>query len=146
MDDLSAQAQEKEIDGVTYKSWPISFSKGRPALMRLLGILSPVLSSMVGAKSKADTAAALFGALPASLSDADLAYFAKLYGDAAQYKGEDGNWVPLIEKSQPAHFEGRYLAYFQWLAFCSEVNFAGFFTGMGRVAKSDAPAATETST
>ena len=132
-----ARAQEREIDGVMYKAWPIPFAKGRPALVRLLGIVGPVLSKITNAKS-AEAASALFSALPASLTDADLTYFANLFGDASAYKTIDGHWAPLVDKTQATHFEGRYLAFFQWLGFCVEVNFSGFFTGMSSALRSAA--------
>lgn len=129
MADLSLKAQEKEIDGVVYKAWPVPFSIGRPTLVRLVGILAPMLARMVSADGK-EVSAAVFETLPSVISDADLTYFAKVFGDAAQYRNDAGDWVPLVEKNQAAHFEGRYLAYFQWIVFCARVNFEGFFTGI----------------
>lgn len=139
MNNLEAKAIEEEIDGVLYKVWPVPFSVGRPALVRVIGLLSPVLSSMLAAKSKQEMGAALFSTLPASMSDADLVYFAKLFGDASQYKNSEGNWAPLVDKVQSAHFEGRYLAYFQWLALAMRCNFAGFFSGLKSVVKDADP-------
>ena len=130
MADLSTKAIEEEIDGVMYKVWPLPFSVGRPALVRLLGVLSPILSGVFKAQSEAGQAAALFEALPAALTDADLAYFGKVFGDASQYRTASGDWAPLIEKIQAEHFADRYFAYFRWIALAARCNYAGFFAGI----------------
>jgi hypothetical protein len=131
MADLMERAQEREIDGVTYKVWPIAFKpNGMTALMRLLKIVAPAVGSLMAEKSKEAMASALFGTLPTLLSDSDLDYFGRVFGDAAQYQSDDGKWIPLIDKNQAKHFDGRYFAYFRWLIFCCEVNFGNFFDGI----------------
>lgn len=134
---LDSKAIEREIDGVTYKVWPIPFGVGRPVLIRLLGVLSPVLAGVFKASTKEGMAAAVFDSLPSVLSDADLSYFSKVFGDAAQFKNERGDWQPLVEKNQGDHFAGRYLAFFQWIVLACEVNYASFFAGIKNGASAD---------
>lgn len=124
---LEERQQTREIDGVVYRVTPLPFGTGRPALMRLLKVMAPVLSAALAEPTNAN--AALLAALPTALSDDDLAWFARIFGDASQY--QDGSrWVPLIQQNQELHFAARYEAFFRWLLFCVEVNFGGFFGGI----------------
>lgn len=128
MADLRDRAIEEEIDGVAYKVWPVPFSIGRPALVRLLGILSPILAAAFRGGTR--DIAGVFEALPAALGDSDLQYFGKVFGDAAQYKNDKGDWCPLVDKVQADHFAGRYLAFFQWIVLAVRCNYGGFFDGI----------------
>lgn len=131
MVDLSNRAQEREIDGIRYKVWPISMKPhGTAALVRLIKLISPVLASVLKADTKAAMGAALFEALPNTLTESDIDYFAKVFGDAAQYLNDKGEWAPLVDKVQADHFAGRYFALFQWIAFAAEVNYGNFFVGI----------------
>jgi hypothetical protein len=126
---LEEKAQTREIDGRAFRAWPLPFGLGLTALVRLSGIVSPVLSSMFKGATESERMAGLFDALPAALSVDDVQYFARLFGDASHVKDGD-NWVPLVEKNQAERFEGQYMAFFKWLTFCMEVNFSGFFDGV----------------
>lgn len=120
---LSDKNQEKEIDGFTYVVTPLPFGVGRQALMRLIRVVSPVFSAALGGGK---VEAAIFNALPLALSDDDVVYFAKVFGDASRYK--DGEkLVPLVSQNQELHFAARYKAFLQWLIFCVEVNYKDFF-------------------
>jgi hypothetical protein len=140
--DLMEQRQEREIDGVMYEAWPLKFEKGRPALVKLMATWAVIMGSVTrGAAQGAGAISGVFEALPLALSDADFTYYAKLFGDASRFKapaaseGADDRWVPLLERTQNEHFQGRYSAYFQWIAFCMEVNFSNFFDGISGVLK-----------
>lgn len=123
--------QEREIGGVVYKTHPLPFEEGIKALLRFIRVLSPVLSAAFSQASKSDAVAGVFAALPTVLTDDDVKWFAEKFGQAAWYKGDsEDQWVPLVTKNRPEHFELRYLEYFQWIGFCAEVNFAPFFSGI----------------
>ena len=117
--------QKREIDGVTYIVNPLPFGVGKTALLRFTKIAGPVLASAAGDMG----GVGLIAAITASLTDADVTYFAKTFGDACWYVDGEKN-VPLVEKNQADHFDGRYAAFFEWLAFNVEVNFGPFFVGM----------------
>lgn len=120
---LEDKAKEKEIDGVTYSSWPVPTSTGIPALKRTIDIISPLMVGYGEGKEMG-----LFAALPTALSDKDIEYYQKTFGNASKYR--DGqNWVPLVYQNQDLHFAGRYMALLQWIVFNMEVNFSGFFSG-----------------
>lgn len=140
---LEDRAIEEEIDGVMYRVWPIPMKPyGTAALVRLIKIVSPVLAGMLKAGTKQEVGAALFDALPDALSEADVDYFAKAFGDAASYMNDKGEWAPLVDKVQAQHFAGRYWAYFKWIALAARCNYAGFFDGMRAAAASGDPPGT----
>ena len=124
---LEERQQEKEIDGTLYRVTPLPFGIGQKALMRLLKVLSPVLSAALSDNSQG----AMLSAIPGALTEDDLAWFARTFGDASFYQ-EGGKWVPLVTKNQELHFAGRYETFFRWLIFSIEVNFSGFFSGLSR--------------
>lgn len=128
---IEDQAQEREIDGFTYRVNPLPFGAGRKVLMRVLRVLGPVIVAAADGGSQAQQGAAVLATLPQALSDADLDHFAKTFGDASFYRGGGSgvDWVPLVEQNQEQHFAGRYAAFTAWLLLCLEVNYAGFFTG-----------------
>lgn len=131
---LMARAKEKEIGGVTYEAWPLVNDVGLPALLRLIRMMSPILAESIGAgTNKAAAAAAVISSLPSLLKDEDVLHFARLFGSCSRYRDEaTGNMVPLVWQNQGMHFAGEYLRQLQWLTFCVEVNYGGFFSGIGK--------------
>lgn len=126
-------AQEKEIDGVMYKSQPVRSKQGTRALLRLMRIVGPIFASALRETGRASIAAAL-EALPTALTDGDVEYFSELFGTASWYAGDGGEWKPLAKTNkidlQDEHWAGRYLQFLRWLIFNVEVNFGGFFAGV----------------
>ncbi len=120
---LEERTQEREINGVNYSVTPLPFGVGRKTLMRLVKIISPIAA----AAFRGDNAG-VFEALPLALTDDDVEYFAKIFGQQSRYL-EDGNWKPLLPANQEMHFAGRYAEFVKWLVFSIEVNFGGFFSG-----------------
>ena len=138
--DLSTRAQERIIDGVNYRAWPVPFSVGRPLLVRAAKIAAPAFAAALKsagepASTGAQQAAQMSGALEAIgayLTDTDVVKFADAFGSASSYwgekKGGEEGWIPLVVANQDMHFAGRYSAFLQWLQFNMEVNgFADFF-------------------
>lgn len=129
---IELQKQEREIGGVIYEVTPLPFGIGQKALMRFLRIAAPLLAAATGKdKDGVSVGAAVMKEFPSIVSDSDLEYFSKVFGDTSRYESE-GKRVPLVVGNQEHHFAGRYYEYFQWLVFCLEVNFRGFFAGMMR--------------
>lgn len=132
---INEKKQTREIDGTTYEAWPVPFGVGRPALVRLVKIASPIIEGVArGRELGWGEVAGLFSALPSAFTDDDLVYFARIFGNASRYKGTDANsveaWIPLVERNHAAHFAERYHVFLQWLVFHLEVNFTSFFVGM----------------
>src|SRR5581483_3163331 len=122
------RAKTREIEGVTYTVTPVTFSIGRPAIMRLLKIVTPVVGAFYREGTQQEGIAAILETLPGVLCDADVIYFAETFGPHSTYADGDKQ-VPLVPKNQEQHFDGKFLEYFRWLIFCIEVNCAGFFGG-----------------
>lgn len=130
--DLSAQTIEQEIEGFNYQITPLPFGRGRKALMRLIKVVSPVLSSAFKEGVDSDKLRMIsnaLDALPKSLDDNDLTYFAKEFGDTSRF-ADGGKWVPLLPAKQETHFAGRYLAFLRWLTACIKLNYGNFFDGV----------------
>ncbi len=142
--DLSARSEERTIDGVNYKCWPVPFGVGRPLLVRAFKAVAPAFAAAFksGGTGGGGMAAAL-EAIAASLDDTDIAKFATAFGDASSFWGElkEGEgWKPLPTVVQNLHFAGRYDAFLQWLIFAMEVNgFARFFSTLKDEAASPIP-------
>lgn len=134
---LDERKQERIIDGVVYEVTPLPFGIGRRALSRFVAIAAPVIGSVMERTSTGSIEKAVASALPVlatSLTDDELSYFAKTFGNASRYQDGD-RMVPLLEAQQEAHFSGRYTAFFEWLAFSVEVNFSPFFRDLIEIAK-----------
>src|SRR6266850_8262074 len=117
---LEERKQSRAIEGVTYEVTPLPFGVGQKALMRTIKVVSPILAAAfrAGVDTKDPTFyAGLFEALPSALTDEDLTWFAKVFGDASVYL-ENGKNVPLVPSNQELHFAGRYMEFFKWLIFC----------------------------
>jgi hypothetical protein len=124
---------EKEIGGVTYRTRPLAFSVGLPLLKRLIDVVAPVVAAGLRG-GRAQAAANILDVLPQAFTEKDVERFADAFGKVSQYLDADsGQWVTLIKNpkidNRERHFTGRYLEFMQWLFFCVEVNFAGFFGG-----------------
>src|SRR5262245_27205547 len=110
---LEEKRQTREIDGVTYAVTPLPFGVGQKALIRTLKVLSPIMAAALKDRANGATGAAIFETLPGALTEEDVAWFAKVFGDASQFQLE-GKWIPLLVDQQELHFAGRYLAFFKW--------------------------------
>lgn len=130
--DLESQAIEEEIEGFTYKLVPLPFGRGRRALMRLVRVMSPILSATFRDGEQLDKLRMISRALevlPQSLSDDDVTFFAKEFGDCSSYL-DGSKWVPLLPAKQEQHFAARYLAFLRWLSASIKLNFGNFFSGV----------------
>jgi hypothetical protein len=135
---------EREIDGVTYRTVPLGFAQGLPILKRLMDIAAPALAATLraGDGGKAATAAekkrqlaamgaGLMAVLPSTLQTEDLTTFAKAFGAQSSYLNDDAKWCSLAKDAdRNLHFTQRYMPFLRWLIFCVEVNFASFFSGI----------------
>ncbi len=128
---LRDRAQFREIDGVKYEVWPLGHSLAQRILTKFLRSMA----AMAGAVDAPDSAQ--LGALARALSDEDIDFIAKNFGDASAYESEDGKSVPLVKVVQDMHFAGRFDVFLRWLLFCAEVNFSGFFDTARRQAIAD---------
>lgn len=136
---LEERAQTRTIDGIEYKTHPVTFGVGRPLLLKVAKAAAPMMKAIAtnatrvatGGDAEVQSAMAeAFSAIISNIDDRDLAQMAQAFGDVSSYFDGKNN-VPLISMTQEMHFAGRYDAFVQWLLFCMEVNgFARFFTSI----------------
>lgn len=129
---IEERVQQRTIDGFTYEVTPVTAAAGYKALLRFMKLASPVLSAaMDGGKTMEQAAAAALSKLATTVEEGDLLYFAKLFGPQTKFceEGKESSdcWATLTSDAQELHFAARYMAMFDWLKFCMEVNFGGFF-------------------
>jgi hypothetical protein len=125
---IEERRQERIIDGYTYSVVPLPTAAGLQALDRFKNVAAPLIAGFLSSETTGleGAAAAAMEMLPKAISYADVAYFQKVFGDTSVYIDGEKK-VPLTVGNQEIHFSGRYMALFDWLAFCMEVNFRGFF-------------------
>lgn len=120
---IPERQQRREIDGVIYVVNPLPFGIGNTALIRFTRLIGGALASISGdAKGVASV-----GAMVNSLSEKDVDYFRDVFGNACWYVDQEKD-VPLVKQNQDKHFDGRYSAFYEWLAFNVEVNFGSFLS------------------
>lgn len=129
------EAQTRDIGKHTYTVTPLDAIKGRRAFVRLANAAAPVLS-------RASSPEDLVGTLLSALSEKDVDHFCDLFGLTSTVTGGDyGERTPLLTNNTfMNHFAGNYLDLLEWLAFCVEVNFGSFFTGIGALVDRIKPA------
>ena len=115
--------QTRVIDDVTYVVNPLPFGIGNKALLRFTRVVGAALASIKTGSS----GVASMGAIVSGLSDDDVDYFAKTFGNASWYLDGEKS-VPLVPVNQETHFDGRYEAFYGWLLLCIEVNFGSFLS------------------
>lgn len=112
---------------------------GRATLTRLLKTLGPAMGAFLEGRDLAkiegepsgSAMAKVLAELSGSLSDEDLDYFCRTFGEATLVETEAGRQVPLTLETQELLFAGKYDELFKWLLFCLEVNYSSFLAGFG---------------
>lgn len=127
---LDEKAQTRTIGDDVYRVHPVAFGVGRKALIKLVKIVAPMLAAASAPGTKDDKIAALLTALPESLSEDDVEYFADVMGAASWIDHADGRQQALVKQNRELLFGHKYLEFFQWLGFALEVNYAPFFSGV----------------
>lgn len=113
--------QERVIGGTTYKVRPLGHTLARKVFVRAAKAIGPA------AAAAAEDPAKAVGALVENVTDSDLEWIADVFGKVTQYEGPDG-WPFLHKDARELRFGGgKLFEFFEWLAFCLEVNYADFF-------------------
>lgn len=123
------RTEEKRIGGYCYRVTQLDVITGIEVLARFMNTVGPSLGSL----EKLDEAGVVkaLGSLATTLKADDVRYFMTKFAKlTAVSEGDikDGN-EPQLSDILEAHFAGRYLDLFKWLAFCFEVNYRSFFVG-----------------
>ncbi len=134
--------ETRRIGAYDYTVTQLDAVKGRRALVRLAKIFVPSATSSGDAlASVTATGNAALGSIADRLNEADVDYLCDLFAGTTTVSGGDfANKAPLLADIFALHFAGQYKEMGQWLLFALEVNFGGFFKGLG-VARPGAPVA-----
>lgn len=102
--------------------------KGRGILLRIVKVAGTSLS---GLQNTADLGNGIAKVLQA-LSEEDFTFLCDEFARKTTVKAADGAADIKLEKVFEVHFACNYFEMCQWLAFCIEVNFGGFFSDAAR--------------
>lgn len=135
------EPMKKSIGDVTFEVTPLGFKVGRKAFVRLSKALGPSLKELTAAKDllHAGTIAGAFGKVIEHVSDEDLDWFAEIMGKGTRFSRDGDKWPFLNEANREVLFAGNLTLFFQWLAFCLEVNFSDFLELFKDALKGGAP-------
>lgn len=134
------ETKEKMIGGKKFTVSPLPFNRGRAGLVKLLGVVAPaigealsggasVASLLMDARVAGFLGNALAG-LPHRLDETTLGWFDGEFGGRTKACVGDLDVEMKLdsEASRNTVFgDLGYAAYFEWLAFCLEVNYSNFF-------------------
>lgn len=124
--------ETKQIGSYKYTVTQLDALKGRRAFTRLMRIAGPALGELAGAKTDIGSA---IEKLVERLSEDDVDHFCDLFAKVTSVSGGDfENRSPQLDTIFAKHFAGQYLELVQWLVFCFQVNFSGFFAGAASLA------------
>jgi hypothetical protein len=125
---MAIQQEEKRIGDCTYRVTMLDAVEGSRTFIRLSRTFGPALSKI---DLSTDTSIGqVVGSLCERLTEEDFEHYCKLFMKKTSVELEDGK-EPMLKDIFEVHFAGKYLEMVQWLAFCFEVNFRGFFDGAG---------------
>lgn len=140
---MGLKLESKTIGEHTYDVRQLNAIQGRNVFLRFAKLVAPALESVMGgdmkdAEKTGITREKLFTALARvvqAASEEDLTYFCDVFAattDVVSY-GDDGKRkAPKLSTLFALHFAGDNLPdMFEWLYFCFEVNFGGFFAKLG---------------
>lgn len=134
------ETKSKTIGGSKFTVAPLTFGKGREGLSKLFAVIAPAIgdglsrgmsvTALLGNSRVAGIFGDMLAALPQRLDEATMKWFENEFG--AKTTAEIGDVRVEIKLDTEANrgmaFESLgYMAFFQWLSFCLEVNYAGFF-------------------
>lgn len=134
------ERKSKTIEGVTFYVTPLGFKAQRRGFVRLSKAVGPSLAVMSSGTAPAPSEAEQEPAqavemgpaireLVDRISDEDLEWFEQLFGPTTMFSVDDPEKTPILrEPEREILFRGRLALYFQWLAFCLEVNYSDFLS------------------
>lgn len=135
------KTETRRIGAFDYKVTQLDAVRGRRALTRLAKIVLGGASAGQNEESIQAAGAVALDKIADRLSEADIDYFCDLFaGNTTVTGGEYAGKEPDLGGIFALHFAGEYKDMFLWLVFALEVNFGGFFKGLGALRAKVAPA------
>ena len=128
---VASETQDKTFGEITARVEPLGAKKGRRLLVKLSRIVAPALGALVGSGSAVDLGPAKLERMATLLAthmhedDVD-ALLTTMIPQTRFKKDESSDFVAGTEAIFDLLFAGRYMDQLRFLAFCLEVNYAGF--------------------
>lgn len=117
----SRDSQKRTIGRYEYIVIPLGAREGCRVLSRLM--------KLMGRGAAKGTEEEALGAILENLEESDADYFIATFDKYTSVR--IGDKTPPLADIFDAHFISEYLEMLGWLKFAMEVNFAGFFSGVG---------------
>jgi len=140
---METGTHDKEIDGALYKITMLRAKEGRKLLLELKTILGPSIAELLrGANSEKlesvmdmdlEPVAGAVAELSQAVSPGKYQEVYDLFARNTQVvSGDVGSpdQTTFILSGIPDHFQGKFLTEFKWLAFCLQVNYSDFLSGL----------------
>lgn len=132
--------KSKSIGGYTYKVTTLPATVGSSVLTKTFNSVGPAFKSADGLGGL-ETIGSLFE----HLKEDTVRFLCDTFSAQTIVTGGDyGSKEPMLSDVFDVHFAGKYQDLLQWLLFCFEVNFSGFFAGLGQTIGQSLPLATKT--
>jgi hypothetical protein len=128
------KSETRSIGGNEYTVTQLGAARGREILRRIMKVAGPAMEAaarVVATGESGGKATAIvrgLGKVVETLSEEDLSLFCSEFGRASTVRL--GGKSPSVGDVFEVHFAGNYLEMCEWLAFCLEVNYRSFFTGI----------------
>jgi hypothetical protein len=144
---MDLNTHDKRIDGDLYKVTMLPAKHGRKLLLELKTILGPTIAELLrgfGDDKKGEQTESLVDMDMSPIADAVAEFsqavspekYQEVYTLFARHTsveiGQDGtpDFRRIILNEQENHFQGRLLTEFKWMAYCLQVNYSDFLSGM----------------
>jgi len=124
------ETKTKIIGSTEYEVTQLPFLQARKVMLTLTNKLGPGIGQVLAASPNINDINVAVGVekLSENLDEATLVSITDTFGPTSRVFLEDGRKPYLTKENLNSHFKGgNMLEYFQWLAFCVEVNFSDFF-------------------
>lgn len=119
---LAAQAQQREIDGVTYEVLPLASGMSLKVLARVLRMAAPGFESVASLREAAGSLGAMLAGGLSGLDEDVLAFVCSELAKVTRAHVGEGKVLQLSTVFE-THFQGRIVALFAWLRFAAEVTY-----------------------
>lgn len=136
---LSAQAQSRTIDGVTYEVMPLPALVAVRVMARALKMAAPGFASVSSLREASSAVGAVIAGGLAELDEDVLVGIAQEFAKATSALYTDGRKVPL-SGALDEHFRGRVVALFEWLRFAAEVTYGPLGEALQKMTAAPLPA------
>lgn len=125
---MGLKSEDRQIGDYNYTVTQLGAVKGSEVMVRLANVLGKVVSKGSNLKEA-------LASVASSLAPADLQFLCDAMATRTLVSGGEYKGPVELPRVFDMHFAGKYLEMLRWLSFALEVNFGGFFRGIGERAE-----------